>query len=970
MWQRLVLTVGVAVGLCGLYCVYAALTQPILALPIMSVAPVVGPVNAPPRPVENVNIARAHLAEQEWAASAQYHLKSHSAYIFTNEWEPEGTTGRVRVRPFAMVWMTKNSESGAEEPVTVVSESAVVRFAGTFELPNPNPGRLVHAILDGRAQIKGANGLVIDGKNFTFSEAAARLWSDYEVRYEYAGNRGSADILEIDLIPQVGEPGNSQPHIFGMRAVRLSRNVKMKLQLKDSQDELPLKVTCNGSFEFDVVKQQAVYTDDVVAFRQTGPTSFDWIECDRLTVQFEPEGSARPARITPVDGHPELHQVLDPRMKFHWLKAEVTSPAANDEATEFVRLFSTEHQLEARGRELVYDGRERRIRLTHPDGVQVLSAKHPVLLCPDVLLTLGAGDQLESALCRGAGWLVQRDKETHAVQYAADWKTSLQHNADPQTGHDVIVLQDAASFRQPAKELALGAEQIRVRLTRAEKPSGTASSKSPSMSKVSTPLQNVEFERLEAHDSVVLVSPQLEAQGQHLEVWLDPNAGVAPPIATREAGPLASGDAAASRTESAEKPSQTPISARAESIRVRLRPGATGQPDVADVWTEGKILLQQMRAGQELPMIVRGDRAHVENHGDTRQIVHLFGQPAHVQDERFHLEGNVVDLDRADNQFRVVGGGTLQIPVNSDLDGKTLAVPGNLTLKWQDRMAFDGMLATFRGQATATLNDRRLRCETMEVTLTQRLRFDAPPPKDSPVELRGIVCRDHVELNSQAYQANKLVEVQTAQVAELRLDRVTGAMFAQGPGVMQMWRRGDGPRSGLAPQQSATANHPIQVDPSDWQYTRVKFDGQMTGQLQHRHAVFKERVEILHGPVKLPNDKLTRENLPKGGGFMSCQELQVKQVVNADAHRHLIQLAGEGNAWLEGNGFAASADQIVYDEVRESYLLRGQGRYNARVWHNVTPGVQSTPTTFQRGEFFPSTRQIRVDAVANAEGAR
>lgn len=103
---------------------------------------------------------------------------------------------------------------------------------------------------------------------------------------------------------------------------------------------------------------------------------------------------------------------------------------------------------------------------------------------------------------------------------------------------------------------------------------------------------------------------------------------------------------------------------------------------------------------------------------------------------------------------------------------------------------------------------------------------------------------------------------------------------------------------------------------------------------------------------------------------MSCRELQVKQVPGTDVERHLIQLAADGNAWLEGEGFAASADQIVYDEVRESYILRGQGRNNARVWHSVIPGVETTPSTFQRGEFFPATRQIRIDAVSTAEGSR
>ena len=103
----------------------------------MTIVGPVGPINAPPRPVDNVNVARAHLSDQDWAANARYHLKSHDSYIFTNEWDPEGSTGRIRLTPFAMVWMTRNTKTGADEPVTVVSESAVVKFAGSFLMGGP-----------------------------------------------------------------------------------------------------------------------------------------------------------------------------------------------------------------------------------------------------------------------------------------------------------------------------------------------------------------------------------------------------------------------------------------------------------------------------------------------------------------------------------------------------------------------------------------------------------------------------------------------------------------------------------------------------------------------------------------------------------------------------------------------------------------------------------------------------------------
>ncbi len=973
---RLLLTLAVALSLSGLYCAYAIFTRPLLTLPTLSVVAPVGPMNAPPRPVENVRVAETHLPQQEWAANAKYHLKSHDAYIYANDWEMEGDSGRVRLKPFAMVWMSKNTKTGDTEPVTVVSESALVRFAGNFEMPNPNPGRLVHAILSGRAQINGPNGMVIDGREFTFSEAANRLWSDYQVRYEYAGNRGRADILEIDLIPQEGEPGKDRPHIFGIRNVRLSRNVVMELQLKENEKPFPLKVKCKGSFQFSVLDEMATFREGVIASRQTGPAAFDWIDCEHLAVQFETPDDGRPSRPLPLAGQTEQYQQLDSRLKFVRLQADAAEPTPHDEAPPLIRLFSIDHQLEARATQLQYDGQQQQIRLSHPQGVQVLHAESPVLQCPEVVLTLGDGQQLKSALCRGAGWLLHRDEQTKTIDFAADWKTQLRHMHDVASGLDFIELQERASLRQPVQEMALGAEVIRAWLRqppKSEQPDQKAG-KAGSLP-LTSGVKQITAERFEAEKDVVFVSPQLEGQSRKLEVWLDhslpPVDPVQRPSPRSEANPQEPASGASSQKNPGDK--MEPVAASADTIRVRLRPGSAKTPDVADLWADGRVALQQKGQSDGQPVSALAEHAHVVNHGGNRQHVRLEGRPAHLSDQAqgIDLEAGVMHLDRADNQFVVEGSGTLQLPVKSDLDGKPLSQPGQLVVAWRERMTFDGLLATFRGQASAELENRRLSCEKMEITLSQAVKFDDPPRKGGKkLDVQAIACRDHVELKSQVYKDSKLVEIQTAEAWELRLDQATGKMFAQGPGVMSMWRRGSQPRSGLLPQQSASANSPIQVDTSEWQFTRVKFDGQMTGQIEHRHAVFRERVEILHGPVKLPNQILTRDQLPKGGGFMSCQELQVKQIPGTNGGRNLLQIAGDGNAWLEGEGFAASADKIVYDEVREAYLIYGKGRNNARFWHNVTPGVESEPASFQRGEFILPIRKLTVDSISSAEGAR
>jgi|GEM_PF-5869986 len=964
MVSRLLFTVAVALSLTGVYVGYTVCMRPLIAHPKQVVsAPVIPRTTVSPRPVEKVRIAKTYLPQQEWAAKSRWYIRSGQSYIFANEWIPEGHAGRIRLQPFAMAWVTTNPKTGEEEAVTLVSESAVVKFAGSFEMPDPKPGRMVFAALDGRAQMTGPNGLLLVGRNFYFSEAAERLWSDHEIHFEYAENQGNADKMQVDLIPQSGSPGEDRPHIFGMKNLQLSRNVEMKLQLEEKDQPLELTVKCSGSFVYDVLQQRAVYTDNVAAFRQTGPTEFDWIECDRLSVQFASPQDGRPVQSLPDAGQPDLYQKLHPRLKFQWLQAEAL-PSDNGDEIPLVLLCSTEHQLECRATALWYQGDQRQIRLTHPEGVLIQQTRQPILQCPDVTFTIGDGNRLKSAVCRGTGWVVYRDPKTQDIAFAADWRTLLQHGSDPVSGLDVLDLQDMASFRQPLEESALGAESIRVWL-RPVLDKGTPDQPDSSLF---TQVKQVELERMEAHDNVVLVSPQVEARGQQLMVWLDRDAA----LSESEGVVTASNEVVqpAKTDEPDQESPKNPIDARAETIRVRLRPRTGQSPDVADVWTEGRVVLNQSQGATKQTFSVIADSAHVEHRGPDQQVLHLYGKPAIVRNGQTQLEAGEMHLDRDDNQFNIQGRGAIQFPMTTDLEGRKLKAPALLHVSWKDRMSFDGQLATFRGDANAQLEDRRINCTTLEVTLSERINFSNPPDDLHAIQLKSVTCRDHVELLSLMYEANKLIEKQSATVWELHLNRLTGEMLAQGPGVMEMWRRGKGPRTNLVASQSARPNAPTQLDAADWQYTRVKFDGRMEGHMEHQYATFYERVEILHGSVKLPNQTLSRDQLPKDGGFMSCAELQVRQVTLPGQSQKAIQIAGDGNAWLEGDGFAASADQIAFDEVRGSYQLVSRGKNKARLWPQITPGVESTPVMLQRIEFDPATRKWRADGVSSGEGSQ
>jgi lipopolysaccharide export system protein LptA len=960
MSRRALLTLATLCILLGMYTGYAALMQPLVQhAEVRPLLPAATEGEAP-RPVENVRIASEHLAHQPWTAVAKYHLRSQQAFIYTDHWQPDGNEGRVRLMPFAMAWVTTNRVTGEEQVVTVVSESASVKFAGSFQVSNPNPGRVVSAALHGRSQVAGPNGLVVDGHNFFFSESSSSLYSDSPVKFAYAGNEGNADSLVLDLIPQDGVPGNDRPHVFGVRRVRLSQKVKMFLQLKQQQEPLLITIRSN-TFEYDVLERRAVYSKDVVVHRETAPEEFDWIDCDRLTVDFAaPTVAAKPTGGTPAR---DSYQQLDTRLQFQRLLAE-SSPLDERSLDErprkrkVVQLNSIAHQLKATAETLVYDGMQRTLTLRDAKGVDITQSVNR-LLAPEVSLQLGEAGRLAGAWCRGAGWLVHREPETSEVVFAADWREELRYQPDPTTGLDVWRLGDSATFRQPRAGTALGADLLTIWTTPPKQESGQKLE-----SRLSSSSDGVQPRRMEAAGNVVLVSPRVEANCQKLEAWLDP----APSPTGEDATGVTTASAQTESPTDDEPTDEPPYHAIAETIRVRLLSRAEGEPELAEIWADTRVTLRQTQPDGQPSRTITGGQVHLQNRGGKDQVVHITGKPAQLRDQGYALEGQSLHLDRAENRVWVDGAGALKLPLKSDLEGKPLAEPQPLDVTWKERMSFDGTVAAFTGQTKAIMGDRQMSCQQLWVTLSDRVSFTERERDAGAVQIASVRCRDNVEFQNFSKEEKQIVEIQKAKVWELNVDRVTGKMEAQGPGWMQMWRRGQGPRAGLVATQSARANSPVEVDPAEWEFTRVKFNGRMDGNLQRRHATFHDRVEIVHGLVNGPSDVISRDTIPKGGGWMRCDELQVAQQAAPDARRGFIQLVGRGNADLEGRGFFAKADEIAYDESKGSYTLRAYGRNKARLTYEKVIGQALSPTPFQRGVFFPETNSLNIEKITGESG--
>lgn len=1069
MLSRILFTIATAVSLTGLYAVYAVAIRPWVVIPDEPAAPQIAEEQSEShRPAENVRVAESYLTEQSWAAQSEYMLRAGQAFIFTNNWDREKTDQRlVHFEPFAMVWITKDQQ-GREQAVSLWSDSAQIKFASAFDDKHSNPGRVVGAVLDGEVQIKGPDGLQVDGKRFIFDESAPSLISTHPVGFRFGPHVGSGRSLHMSLIPAEGLPGRDRPHVFGIRSVRLSGGIDpatkkfedVKLDLHMRQQDKPVVVNIRKAWEleYDVAAQTATFSKDVRVFHLTGPNERDGLDCDLLKIHFATKSKSGPgdSRNGSPDGTLVSNEaVIERKQPYQHISTDLvferlTATGINGRK---VQVVSQRNGLRAFMAELDYHALQRTLHMSDPKGVTV-TQRGTTLVVPDIDVRFGERESLSEVLCRGAGSLETTTPGSRHLAFNATWAKQLSLTTDRATGLDVIQLDHKASFKQPAKRTGLGAERIRIwvaslsstgALRMSDAPSGSSS---PS-AVPSNPAAEPDVKRLFAEGDVALVSPQLWARSQELDVRFDEaenqsvsarmnsRAGLIPAAYVMEETSTRDGNSnteqpALSRIDDAPRVSESiplrggalparssarvaqmshstlsrpvadgslgqpidipsssmgttgrnrlpqqsdsatePLNLTADRIGVRLRKvSGQSQPEVTVIKTVGHVVVRQNRKAGELPLTAEGDRMDLTNEGPADQVIHLYGSPAHLRDRGVHIEGREVHLDRAGNRAWVTGHGLLQLPMPKRAPiaalGESTADP-DLDVWWDESMEFNGQTAQFVGKVRAQLGRTTLRCELMDVALTERLSFSEQTLKAQP-ELQSISCREDVTFENSEYDGTKLVQVRRGKVAEFRFDRVKNTAFAQGPGHMQLWQRGKSSLTGGGAADLIQANRPITVVASDWNYTRVDFKGKMTGQIELQRAMFHDAVWIVHGPVKSPIDVLDRDKLTGDAGSMRCEQLEIvhqeKGPNNPVAYQ---QLVGHGNAQIEGRGFYATADEISFDGSKGLYMLRAHGKESATVARDSERGPP-TETSARRIDFTPSRNALIVHGASGASG--
>ncbi len=896
---------------------------------------------APTNDDEGARKARKYLPNT-WVPNASHYMASTDGktFCYFQEWTKE-SSHVIKATPFAMITNRKGDKRDAP-PYTVISDKAYVTFKDEVGPAGKNPGPVVQAGLEGTVEIAGPNNLKIRGRNFFFQREDMRIYSDNPVEIQADKHTATAKGIQIDLIAEPKARADEALAISGVSSVKLLQDVNMVLVSGDGQggpaalpglaktaaDKGPriVRAHCDGSFVFYVESRIGIFERNVLIRRETAPGQFDALSADEtVEIAFEPkkpdvkqspaakEAAKNGLAVAAADKKPVA--VTDAKAVPGSTKSTAKDAGTIDNNMTFksvhargktVKLTSDANGLKSQMREFTYDqtareaklvwiprdtDRERtvrdkngQVRKVPASANRVWVTQHGNLLrAQKIQLNHDPQGEVTHVMCLGEGEMQHVEEKTGQVDLAAYWHKEMRKYPDPDSpAFDLIHLEEAL-IEQPKDGAGIYADFIRLWLTRQNRGGQSARANQPSVAKQQQ--SGPHLDRMLAIRKVAMVSPQMECDTDHLEIWFEdapttPGRGPVPqprkrahlvPTSDRVARvtapagsdsanvhtvprngsqntlgtqPSGSGKAKGNPNDlfSSTGGSGDPYVLTAAKVRVNVVQGAEGQQaQVVYVRADDNVQLTQTHGDAADPLLVNGNVLEVHNHGELDQDMVVLGQPAHVRDRGAHIEGGRIVFNRLRSTADVEGPGRLQLPVQQTA-GTEAEPPRNgeasqpLDVEWHQKMHFDGRTAHFFVNVHTSMTDAQsqseIRCLNMDVTLDKPFSFAQQQPKaeaDRPA-IETVFCKGDVEFESRANQAGHLAEVRRGTFMDLVFHKRTGKSTASGPGQLRVWRHNENGQSGISQFTNVHSNAPPKArKASSWEFEQVRFAGHMDG---------------------------------------------------------------------------------------------------------------------------------------------
>lgn len=920
-------------------------------------------------------------------------------------------------------------------------EGAVLEFDRPFDLRQIKIGRLVGGQLIGRITIRSKgkspgpeDDLLIVTQNVQLTEK--NVLTRHAVDFRYGPHYGRGSQMRIKLLSDEAAGGTANPEggIAGIELFELRHLERLHLELGElelasgktpgavasrpdaaasafpsvgdgnplpngrpggspgdvgrktpagrppaaAKSNLPVEVTCKGPFTFDAIRNRAIFKDrvDVLRLNPTGPS--DQLNCEELSVFFADRNQPPPAGTSTDKDGPKKRPAGSLSLQPQRIEARGNP----------VVVHAPSQGAHARGERLEYDLKTGRI---------VLDGGHEVLLRQSQSETQTREiharsleyqptdtGQLARILAQGPGWLRGQIDQRPGEPLEARWNEQL--SVRPHEGNQVISLTGAAGlkFREIGQ---LDAGEIHFWLLES-KPQGPDDP------------ARLRPDRMLARGDVRIRSQQLDGAVEQLEVWFEPSPRAeggkpkaesgerkaeAPP-SDRRYGDLPPATVEAPATGQPASPPATrqqhfQISGRL--LRARMLLPEDGQGGLSELMVEDGVQFVETQTKQpdERPLLVRGDRLHVVDADQPYAAVTVSGQPAHFQGRGLALTGPNINLNRGTNRLWVDAAGQMDLVMTRDLEGRLLASPATLQVRWQDSMMFDGRTAKFEEAVTVSSPNRNLQTETLEVQFKRPIIFSDDKIRQDP-DVERLLCRGGVFMENVSFdeeRPDQQTSCERMQVTDLAISLDGGALTAGGPGWLTSVTRGskdplggftDGNRALSGPRNAAPAADAADTDHDGrLRGLHVRFQGSISGNVHkgRREMTFHDRVQAAYAPVDswaAVLDVNDPEALGPDGVLMHCDRLSIHEMTTPDGKSRTVELEAQGNAEVERSTFNARAARITYAQAKDLLILEGDGRSDAELFHQQQVGGPTPKFAARKILYWPKTGRV------NSEGAR
>ena len=958
--DNLLFAVLTSIFLYGCYSAYAYTTRPLLKSEV-SMSAYAKPAPRIKRPAPpRLQKATEYLPKETWAADAKFQIAYRNSLLFFHQRKLLDDNKTLQLAPFEMVLLDQNDDSKA--PVTLVCESAQLRFKDEVDLAEISSNELMGGSLRGKTRVTGPRNSAFVGRNFEFFPNANKIVSDHAVTFKVDQHTGDATGLEIRLRPPAADAPKQMLTTSGeVQSIMLRQDVRMNILTGKTSDTQPtppdlLKIRAKGRFEYDLQTNIATFEDEVkreptVSRFKNGKLE-ETLFCETLRLQFGEQ----------IDPTADTSQKLE----FERLTADGRQVLVN----------SIKNDLQIQMAHMVYDNIKKHTTLKSTIGPVEIRQNGRALFGQHIEIQQDEEGDIKTVRCIGPGYITDPgDAVNGGDEFTASWKQELSYGIDPQNGLQRITLFGQAVAQQMSKESTLKGDRLDVWTD----PLDTDDAR-PTTMLASSKKSRPRIHQITATNNIIFQSPQMSGNPRkQLSIRFTPE---------NELPAAAPKKPAANSTKEpsllAQSPDREPVNFAADTVKIQMSApkDSDRDPEFIEAWLTGKVTVKQPRRDLRNVSMMNGDAVHITNDSNDEQIVEISGAPARIVDSGRLIEGRKLTYERAANFARIEGEGHVQIMVDQDMEGNKLASPQPLDIHWNERMTFDGRTARFFGNVRGILtdgglNEQKMWCDEMRVTFSRSLKYESVGgPRDkrnANVDLiemlsdttrpRGASDSRTVRLHSSQFGADgNTVAKRLATFQKLSYKRTAGTLTGTGPGWIKSWRPGQRKSAALSPVASASANQSAQPLTRELEFVWIDFQGDMTGNLNRRTTDFKQNTRVTYGFVKKLDQEIDpdQESLPEGSGLMFCDRLQIQHYEETDDRLPYVILVGNGNVRLEGHDYHAKADQISFDQSKDTFLLNTYGDASVLLVRQTKVGGTVTPGRAQRIKFIPSRDILEV----------